>query len=71
MHLMTAIIVNGNHPHWSDLTEVKSIRNFLLDCIYDGIAESKTREMTGTIEPDTVKMIKDKLLRIAIGASDK
>jgi len=58
------VIVNLSHPHWSELTNDESILNFLRHCTYDGVAESKAYFVTGKIEPDTVKLIKDNLLRI-------
>jgi len=32
--------------------------------VYDGIAEWQARHKAGTIDPETIKMLKDKLLRI-------
>jgi len=58
------VIVNLSHPHWFQLTNEESILNFIRHCTYDGVAESKAFFVRGTIEPDTVKLIKDKLLRI-------
>jgi hypothetical protein len=58
------VIINLAHPHWSQLTNNESILNFVRHCTYDGVAESKAYFMTGKIEPDTVKLIKDNLLRI-------
>jgi hypothetical protein len=58
------VIINLAHPHWSQLTNNESILNFIRHCTYDGIAESKAFFATGKIEPDTVKLIKDNLLRI-------
>jgi hypothetical protein len=58
------VIINLSHPHWSELTNNESILNFIRHCTYDGVAESKAFFVTGRIEPDTVKLIKDNLLRI-------
>jgi hypothetical protein len=58
------VIINLAHPHWSQLTKSESILNFIRHCTYDGVSESKAFFMTGKIEPDTVKLIKDNLLRI-------
>ena len=58
------VIINLSHPHWSELTTNESILNFLRHCTYDGVAESKAFFATGKIEPDTVKLIKDNLLRV-------
>ena len=58
------VIINLAHPHWNQLTNDESILNFIRHCTYDGVAESKAYFVTGKIEPDTVKLIKDNLLRI-------
>jgi hypothetical protein len=60
------VIININHPHWSQLTEDESILNFIRHCTYDGVSEWKAYFATGKIEPDTVKLIKDNLLRIPL-----
>jgi hypothetical protein len=58
------VIINLAHPHWLQLTQNESILNFIRHCTYDGVAESKAYSVTGKIEADTVKLIKDNLLRI-------
>lgn len=58
------VIINLSHPHWSQLTNDESILNFIRHCAYDGVAEWKAYSATGKIEPNTVKLIKDNLLRI-------
>jgi hypothetical protein len=58
------VIINLAHPHWSQLTNDESILNFIRHCAYDGVAEWKVYFKTGKIEPDTVKLVKDNLLRI-------
>jgi hypothetical protein len=58
------VIINLAHPHWNQLTNNESILNFIRHCTYDGVAESKAYFTTHKIEPDTVKLIKDNLLRI-------
>jgi len=58
------VIINLAHPHWAQLTNSESITNFIRHCTYDGVSEWKAYFGTGKIEPDTVKLIKDNLLRI-------
>jgi len=65
------VIINLSHPHWSELTNDESILNFIRHCTYDGVAESKAFFVTGRIEPDTVKLIKDNLLRIPMDLGDR
>ncbi len=64
------VIINLVHPHWSQLTNTESITNFIRHCTYDGVAEWKAFFTTGKIEPDTVKLIKDNLLRIPMSLEE-
>ena len=64
------VIINLAHPHWSQLTNDESITNFIRHCTYDGVSEWKAYFATGKIEPDTVKLIKDNLLRIPLIMKD-
>lgn len=58
------VIVNKSHPHWIQLNGAEGILNYLRHCTYDGVAEWKAYNRTGKIDPDTVKLIKDGLLRL-------
>lgn len=58
------VIVNKAHPHWKHLTGSESILNFLRHCTYDGVSEWKAYFKAGRIDPDTVKLLKDNLLRV-------
>ncbi|MEY2480244.1 MAG: hypothetical protein QOI04_1171 [Verrucomicrobiota bacterium] len=58
------VIINLAHPHWEQLTNDESILNFIRHCTYDGVSESKAWFATHSLQPDTIKLIKDNLLRI-------
>lgn len=58
------IIVNRNHPYYSEIEGTRGALNFLRHCVYDGVSEWKAFRKNGTILPDTVKFIKDDLLRV-------
>ena len=58
------IIINLSHPHWNQLQTKDLILNFIRHCTYDGVAEWKTYFKINKIDPDTVKLFKDQLLRI-------
>ena len=60
------VILNLNHPHWTQLTSQESIYNFIRHCTYDGVAESKAFAKLGKLEPNTIKLLKDNLLRIPL-----
>lgn len=61
------IIVNMSHPHWNQLKGSDGVLNFLRHCTYDGISEARARDRhsrSARLNPDTVKLLKDRLLRI-------
>lgn len=60
------IIVNEVHPHWMYLKGPDSILNFIRHCTYDGVSEWKAHFKVGRIDPDTIKLIKDGLLRVPL-----
>lgn len=59
------IVVNSSHPHWSQISGDHGILNYLRHCIYDGVAEHMARFKKGTLNPGTIKLLKDQLLRVA------
>ena len=60
------IVINVNHPYWMELADNNSRFNFLLSCIYDGVSEWKAGFILNRLDPDTIKQIKDSLLRLEI-----
>jgi hypothetical protein len=58
------VVVNQAHPHWLQLKGSDGVLNYLRECTYDAIAEWKARQKVGRLDPTTIKVIKDKLLRI-------
>lgn len=60
------IVINKNHPYWMDLADNNSRFNFLMSCIYDGVAEWKAGFRLHRLDPDTIKTIKDSLLRLEL-----
>lgn len=58
------IIINLTHPHWASLHSADSILNFVRHCTYDGAAEWKAYSLAQKLDPDTIKLIKDRLLRV-------
>jgi len=58
------VCVNTRHRFWEDyVTDAQDILIYTLNCIYDALAEWKCMRRTGEIRPDTVKVIKDALMR--------
>jgi len=60
------VIVNMRHPHVRDLVGAEGVLNFLRHCTYDAIAEWKAQQRMADLDPDTVKLIKDGLLRVSM-----
>ena len=59
------VIVNQSHPYWSNqLGGPESILDYLRHCIYDSVAEWQARAKVSAIDPETVKLFKDHLLRL-------
>jgi hypothetical protein len=58
------IIVNQAHPHWKQLKGSEGVLNYLRHCVYDGIAEWQAKHKAGTLTPNTIKLLKDNLLRV-------
>ena len=61
------VVINTKHPFWIDVLDTHdSIVAYMIHCVYDALAEKKCTEKIGSIQPDTVKMIKDDFLRMPI-----
>lgn len=58
------VVFNPNHPHWQEIKDDNGVLIFLRHVVYDGVSEWKAWNKTGKITHDTVKFIKDNLLRI-------
>lgn len=60
------VIVNTSHPHWSQLKGSEGVLNYLRHCTYDAVAEWQARSKAARIDPDTIKLLKDALLRLPL-----
>jgi len=65
------VVVNTEHPHWSQLQGSEGVLNYLRHCTYDAIAEWRARIMLSSIKPNTIKIFKDKLLRVPFVISER
>ncbi len=59
------VIINMNHPHLATVDD-NGLLNYFRHCTYDAVAEWKARSQSATIEPTTIRRLKDQLLRVAI-----
>lgn len=60
------IIVNSQHPHWTELSGSEGVLNYLRHCTYDGVAEWQARRRAASLDPDTIKVLKDRMLRLSL-----
>ncbi len=59
------VVVNLHHPHIEQISGAEGFLNYLRHCTYDAIAEWQARHKASNIEPDTIKVLKDRLLRLS------
>lgn len=59
------IIVNSAHPHWLQLKGSDGVLNYLKHCVYDGVAEWMASSKAARLDPNTIKLLKDQLLRVS------
>jgi hypothetical protein len=60
------IIINTCHPHWKQLKGSDGVLNYLRHCTYDGVAEWQAGRKVAKITPATIKLYKDRLLRLPL-----
>ena len=60
------VIVNTQHPHWKLLSGSEGVLNYLRHCTYDAIAEWQARRKQASLDPDTIKILKDRMLRLSL-----
>jgi hypothetical protein len=63
---LVLVIVNVRHPHFRQLEGAVGVLNYLRHCVYDAIAEWQARKQDTAIDSQTVKILKDRLLRVAM-----
>jgi len=62
------IAINQHHDYMVQLGN--DISDFIRQCIYDGIAEFKATQKRGKVEPNTIRYLKDNLLRVPYKIND-
>ena len=61
------VIVNCKHPYWiTQLAGTESVRDYLRQCVYDSVAEWQARAKASRIDSNTIKLLKDRLLRVPL-----
>ena len=59
------VMVNTVHPHWIQIKGSDGVLNYLRHCTYDAIAEWQARQQRSQLDTDTIKLLKDRLLRVS------
>jgi hypothetical protein len=57
------VVINMNHPHVSTIDE-NGLLNYFRHCTYDALAEWRARNQAASIEPSTIRKLKDGFLRL-------
>ena len=57
------VIINGLHPYYQTLEAKDAIEECIQQYIYDAVAEFKTTKLTSRVNPNSIRQIKDGLLR--------
>lgn len=58
------VIINRIHPYYSLLESSDAINECIRQYIYDAIAEYRVSKLQGRVNPDSVRRLKDTLLRV-------
>jgi hypothetical protein len=58
------VVINMNHPHVAEIDE-NGLLNYFRHCTYDALAEWRARNQAQTVDPGTIKRLKDDLLRLS------
>lgn len=60
------VIINGLHPYYSCLESADAIDECIRQYIYDAIAEYRVSKLIGKVNPDSVRRLKNDLLRVQV-----
>lgn len=58
------VIINGLHPYYCSLVSTDAVDECMRQYIYDAIAEYRVSKLTGKVNPDSVRRLKNDLLRV-------
>ena len=60
------VIINALHPYYQSLVDNAAVEECIHQYIYDAVAEYRAHQLTAKIVPDTVRRLKDMLLKVPI-----
>jgi hypothetical protein len=58
------VIINGLHPYYGSIESSDAIDECIRQYLYDAIAEYRVSKLQGRVNPDSVRRLKDGLLRV-------
>jgi hypothetical protein len=64
------VVINMCHPHLATIDE-NGLLNYFRHCMYDALAEWRARNQLASVEPSTIRRLKDRFLRLALEISLK
>lgn len=64
------VIINGLHPYYRTLEAKDAINECVQQYIYDAVAEFKAASLTARVNPDSVRRLKNDLLRTRAAQTD-
>lgn len=59
------VMINMRHPHVAQIEGDHGLVNYFRHCVYDAVAEWQAQQHRAKLDPDTIKMLKDALLRVS------
>ena len=59
------VIINMQHPHVLNVEGEQGLINYFRHCVYDAVAEWQAQRLRSKLDANTVKMLKDQLLRVS------
>lgn len=60
------VIINRLHPYFSSLESADAVDEAIRQYVYDAIAEYRVSKLTGKVNPDSVRRLKNDLLRVQV-----
>lgn len=59
------VIINMQHPHVSHIEGEQGLINYFRHCVYDAVSEWQAQRLRAKLDPNTIKLLKDQLLRVS------
>jgi hypothetical protein len=58
------VIINSLHPYFCEILSTEAVEEAIRQYIYDAVAEFRVSRLTARLNPDSVRRLKDALLRV-------